>query len=157
MKLQMAKSEPVELDEDPRYIKDPVRFNRLRLMIFEEAIDRAWGCPLYILHRMGWITNEQREAGDRYQQLTQDMKRTQANDPDECIPEGRELIYRRTKRYKSRWRDAVGVLAGCRQAVDRIVLDEEYPTSQREKVALREGLKLLTNFFIKGTKRVRQK
>jgi len=141
------------LTEDPRY---PGVFNRIKLMVYEEAIDRAWGSPLYILHRTGWITNEQREAGDRYQQLTIDYNRTQAKDPDDAIPEGRALTYMRFERYRGKWQASIDALLGCRGVVDRIVLEESYPASEREKIVLRMGLQLLSDLYTKGrTKRVR--
>jgi hypothetical protein len=66
-----TKADP-ELRDDPRP-KDTVMWNRLRLMVEEEACDRAWGCALYRLHRTGWITTEHREAGDEYQRIVQKM------------------------------------------------------------------------------------
>jgi hypothetical protein len=153
----MAKNSVLSLDDDPRSVRDPAIFNRLKLMVFEEAIDRAWGCPLYILHRKGFLTNEQREAGDRYQALTINFDRTQDQDPEEAIPEGRELLYRRTARYKSKWHQAIDALVGCRKEVDRLVLDEEYPGSEREKIVARKGLQLLSDLFCKGTKRQHKK
>jgi hypothetical protein len=156
--FKMATSADPQLDDEPKSIRDLAVHNRLRVMIEEEAIKPTWGCPLYIAARKGgWLTSEQREAGDKYQQITIDYNRTQQNDPDEAIPEARELIYKRTSRFSKRWHDSVDVLAGCRPTVDRMVLEEHTLTTEREKRVAKAGLQLLADFFNKGTKRVRQK
>jgi hypothetical protein len=156
--VTMVKADELQLADDPRSIYEPVRFNRLRVMIEEEAIKPTWGCPLYIAARAGgWLTTEQRMAGDKYQQITIDYNRTQKEDPDEAIPEARDLIAKRTALFKRRRNDAVDVLAGCRSMVDRLVLEECKLTTEREKKAAKAGLQLLSDFFNKGTKRERQK
>lgn len=150
----MAK-EALDIKDDPRAIRDPVIFNRLKVMVYEEAIDRAWGCPLYILHRIGWLTTEQREAGDKYQQITIDHQQAQQTNPDDLVPEARELAYRRIQRRKALWRDCVVALGIGRKTVDAIVLREEYPVSEKDRHTLRDGLQLLANFFSTGrTKKV---
>lgn len=155
--LKMAKeAEDLSLKESPQTIKDPVRWNRLKVMVFEEAIDRAWGCPLYILNRIGWLTNEQREAGDKYQQITLDYNQSQQTDPDELMPEAQELAYKRIARRKTKWKDCVNALGIGRKIVDSVVLREEHPITDRERHVLRDGLQLLANLFSTGrTKRQR--
>jgi hypothetical protein len=156
--LKMAKSEEaLNLDDEPRSIRDPVKFNRLRVMIEEEAIKPTWGCPLYIAARPGgWLTGEHREAGDRYQQITLDHHAAQRIDPEELAPEMRELEYRRIASRKAKWRDAVMVMGAGRGIVDALVLQEVTLTTERERMVARDALQLLSNFFSKGrTKQVR--
>jgi hypothetical protein len=156
--LKMAKTEEaVALTDEPRSIRDPVKFNRLRVMIEEEAIKPTWGCPLYIAARPGgWLKSEHREAGDRYQQITMDHFAAQRVDPEELAPEMRELEYKRIEARKLKWRDAVMVLGMGRSIVDAFVLQEVALTTERERLIARDALQLLANYFSKGrTKQVR--
>jgi hypothetical protein len=150
--LKMAKSEEaLNLDDEPRSIRDPVKFNRLRVMIEEEAIKPTWGCPLYIAARPGgWLTSEHREAGDKYQQLTIDHKQLQDIDPEEAIPEAREFLYRRIKSTKDKWTECTKLLSLGRPMVDRLVLEEIRLTTPAEKRIAKDGLQLLANFFATG-------
>jgi hypothetical protein len=155
--LKMAKTEEaIELSDEPRSIRDPVKFNRLRIMIEEEAIKPTWGCPLYIAARPGgWLKSEHREAGDRYQQITSDHHAAQRVDPEELAPEMRELEYKRIETRKTKWRDAVMVLGMGRSIIDAFVLQEVTLITERERLIARDALQLLANFFSKGrTKRV---
>ncbi len=147
--LKMAKTEEViELSDEPRSIRDPVKFNRLRIMIEEEAIKPTWGCPLYIACRPGgWLTSEHREAGDKYQQLTIDHRKFQEIDPEEMIPEAREFMYMRIRTTKERWLECVQTLSRGRRVVDQFVLEEIRLTSEADKRIVRDGLQLLANFF----------
>jgi hypothetical protein len=156
--LKMAKTdEAIELSDEPRSIRDPVKFNRLRIMIEEEAIKPTWGCPLYIACRPGgWLKSEHREAGDRYQQITIDHHAAQRIDPEELAPEMRELEYKRIEARKTKWRDAVMVLGMGRSIVDAFVLQEVALTSERERLIARDALQLLANYFARGTKRERR-
>lgn len=154
--LKMNKAqEDIKLSEDPKSIKDPVRWNNLRVMVFHDAIDRAWICPLYTLNRIGWLTNEQREAGDRYQQITIDYNNSQQTDPDELVPEAQPLAYKRIERRKALWKECIEVLGFGRRIVDDLVLQELHLGTERERIIARDGLQLLANLFAKGrTKRV---
>jgi hypothetical protein len=152
--LKMAKGEEVlELSDDPRSIRDTVKWNRLRVMIEEEAIKPTWGCPLYIAARKpgGWLTSEQREAGDKYQQAHIDYIKAQGSDPREA-PD-RELAYRRVHKRKRLWKEASEALYGTRHIVERFLLEELPANTEREKLAVRDGLTLLVNFFGIGNKR----
>jgi hypothetical protein len=155
--LKMAKTEEaIELSDEPRSIRDPVKFNRLRIMIEEEAIKPTWGCPLYIAARAGgWLTSEHREAGDKYQQATIDHARAQQSDPEDMVPEARELAYRRIEVYKSRWTECVKTLGRGRKAVDKLVIEERRLDSEAEKKIARDGLQLLANFFNTGKNKPR--
>jgi hypothetical protein len=150
--LKMAKiEEAIELSDEPRSARDPVMFNRLRIMIEEEAIKPTWGCPLYIAARKGgWLTSEHREAGDKYQQAVMDHTRAQQTDPEDMVPEARELAYRRIEVYKSRWTECVKTLGHGRKAVDRLVLEELRLDTETERRIARDGLQLLANFFNTG-------
>jgi hypothetical protein len=153
--LRMAKTdEAIELTDEPRSIRDPVKFNRLRIMIEEEAIKPTWGCPLYIAARPGgWLTSGQREAGDKYQQITLDHHAAQQTDPDDLPAEARELAHRRIAQRKTKWRDAVMVLGMGRSLVDDLVLREVSLTTERDRLIARDALQLLANYFARGTKR----
>jgi hypothetical protein len=156
--LKMAKAEDaVNLSDEPRSIRDPVKFNRLRIMIEEEAIRPTWGCPLYIAARPGgWLKSEHREAGDRYQQITLDHHAAQRVDPEELAPEMRELEYKRIEARKTKWRDAVMVLGMGKSIVDAFVLQEVALVTERERLIARDALQLLANYFSRGgTKQVR--
>jgi hypothetical protein len=152
MTIKMAKiEEDIELSDEPRSIRDPVKFNRLRIMIEEEAIKPTWGCPLYIAARPGgWLTGEQREAGDKYQQAAMDHAHAQQTDPEDMVPEARELAYRRIEVYRNRWTECVKILGRGRKAVDRLVLEEYRLSSESERMIARDGLQLLANFFNTG-------
>jgi hypothetical protein len=154
--LKMAKEEACTLSDDPRPM-DVVRWQRLRVMVEEEAVKDTWGCPLYIAARPGgWLTSEQREAGDRYQQITIDHLAAQRTDPEELAPEMRELEYRRIAARKTKWRDAVMAMGAGRGIVDALVLQEVRLVTEREKLVARDALQLLVNLFSKGTNRVRK-
>jgi hypothetical protein len=152
--IKMAKTdEAISLDDEPRSIRDLVKFNRLRVMIEEEAIKPTWGCPLYIAARPGgWLTTDQRRAGDKYQQTRLDYIQAQASDPKEASD--RELAYRRVHKRKRLWKEATEALYGTRHIVDRFVLEEIPACTEREKLAVKDGLTLLVNFFgLRGNKR----
>jgi hypothetical protein len=145
--LKMAKTEEevIRLGDEPR-MRDPVMFNRLRVMIEEEAIKPTWGCPLYIAARKGgWLSEDQRRAGDKYQQVRQDYLQAHNSDPREA-PD-RELAYRRVHKRKRLWTEARACLYGTRHMVDRFVLEEIPAITEHEKLAVKDGLTLLVNFF----------
>jgi hypothetical protein len=146
-KLNKKPDPEVTLKDDPR-VRDPAMWQRLRVLVEHEAIDRAWGCPLYILNRIGFLTNEQREAGDRYQTIVAEHNKQQQKDPH---PDD-ELGLRRIDRAKAKWRDAINVLGMGRNTVDWLVLQENPLCSERERLIARDALQLLANFFNKGNK-----
>src|SRR6185436_20892658 len=74
MKVKMANKPEPDVQDDPRPL-DRVNWQRLRIAADHEAIHRDWGCALYTLHRSGRITNDQREAGDRYAALVLDYRK----------------------------------------------------------------------------------
>jgi hypothetical protein len=147
-----SKPEDVSLRDDPR-VRDVGVWNTLRIMVEEEAIDPAWRCPLYRLHKTGWITTEQREAGDRYWKVWDSYCRVHQKDPDET-PED-ELLPRRIQKVKGIWADCIEILGIGRSALDALVIREEHIT-EREKYIARDGLQLLANYFRLGTKGVQR-
>jgi hypothetical protein len=141
-----------DLRDDPR-MRDPAMWQRLRLMVEHEAVDRAWGCPLYILNRTGVLTNEQREAGDKYQQIVSTHWKLQQTDPDEMPEPARELAAKRVERAKEKYEDAVEVLGLGRNVVDWLVLHEEPLGSESQRRMAKDALQLLANFFNRGNKK----
>jgi hypothetical protein len=155
MVTMVKTDEAISLDDEPRSIRDLVKFNRLRVMIEAEAIKPTWGCPLYIAARAGgWLTADQRRAGDKYQQIRLDYIQAQASDPKEASD--RELAYRRVHKRKRLWKEATEALYGTRHIVDRFVLEEIPACTEREKLAVKDGLTLLVNFFGLRTNRERR-
>lgn len=151
--MKVAKLKELSVNDDPRPT-DRVVFNRLKLMVEHEACHPAWGCALYRLHRLDEIDGDQREAGDQYWRLVEDHKRWQATDPDELIPEARELAYARIDRIKYKYQEVRNLLGIGRKWIDALIFDEYYPSFQRDKLIVKQGLRLLANyFFISGTKR----
>jgi hypothetical protein len=141
------------LKDDPR-VRDVVGWNRLKVMVLEEACDRAWGCALYRLNRVGLINTEQREAGDRYWKIIDDYKQTQKIDPDDFADErGRELQLARINKAKKKREEVIDLLGGGRMLLDDLILSEIYPANEREKKLLVAMLESLNIFFARGTKR----
>lgn len=139
----------IAVESDPR-VRDPVIFNRLKLMVEHEACHPAWGCVLYQLHRTGYLSNEQREAGDIYQQIYYDYRRAQDVDPDDLPEEAQELWIRRIDRSKHRWDTASEILGLGQKAVDSIVIENNQPTGEKQRKDVRDGLQLISNFFGRG-------
>jgi hypothetical protein len=144
------KNKPADLSlrDDPR-VRDVGIWNTLRIMVEEEAIDPAWRCPLYQLHKTGWITTEQREAGDRYWKAWDNFNTMQRKDPDEEPDD--ELLPRRIKRAKEVWKDCIEILGIGRSVMDALVIREEHLT-ERQKYIAKDGLQLLVNYFHLGNK-----
>jgi hypothetical protein len=115
-------------------------------MVEQEACDRAWGCKLYILHRVGFLTTEQREAGDMYQKIVMDHDRWQQVDPDDT-PD--DLLLPRIKKAKERWRGALDAIGIGRNVVDWLVLQDNQ-LSERERYIARDALQLLANYLRLG-------
>lgn len=136
--------------DDPR-VRDVGLWNTYRIMIEEEAIDPAWRCPLYKLHKTGWITTEQREAGDRYWKARDEFCKVHQKDPDDSPHD--ELLPRRIRRTKEIWYECIEILGIGRSIMDALVIREEHLT-EREKYIARDGLQLLANYFRLGTKGV---
>jgi hypothetical protein len=142
-----------EIKDDPRP-KDTVAWNRLKLMVMDEACDRAWGCALYRMHRNGLIDTEQREAGDRYWKLIDEYKKVQEIDPDDVIEDSRAAVINRIMRKKKRRDEVVGILGMGRGLLDSVVIEDIYPATERQKVFLRAMLQSLAIFFKTGRKKL---
>lgn len=149
----MPQAEPT-IKDDPRP-KDTVAWNRLKLMVMDEACDRAWGCALYRMHRNGLIDTEQREAGDRYWKAVDEYSRVQGRDPDEVIPEAKGAFLRKVERLKKRRQEIIDILGLGRGLLDRLILEDEYPATERQKVFIRAMLQQLAIFFKTGRRKVR--
>lgn len=72
--LKMAKTAEPTIKDDPKTI-DRANWQNIALAAENEAIHPDWRCALYRLHRTGRITNDQREAGDRYATLIRDYRK----------------------------------------------------------------------------------
>lgn len=142
----------LSLRDDPR-VRDRVIHNRLRIMVEHEACDRAWGCALYMLNRLGRISNEQREAGDRYHKIIEDWKATQQLDPDELNAKEAEFQMRRIEKARRRRDDMVELLGGGRMLLDDLILSDIYPATERERKLIRAMLEALAIFFNTGRTR----
>lgn len=139
------------LKDDPRPLDRAVH-NRIRLMVEHEALDRAWGSILYILHRTGKIDNDQREAGDRYWEIYSNFTKTQQIDPDECDT-AREFNLKRIRRDKRRYNETREALGMYWNAVHDLVWHDLWPHNMRKAVT---GLSRLVKFFlVVGTKKQR--
>jgi hypothetical protein len=143
-----SKPEDVSLRDDPR-VRDVGVWNTLRIMVDEDAIDPAWRCPLYKLHKTGWITTEQREAGDLYWKAWDRFCKAHQLDPNDDPSD--ELLPRRISRAKEVWSDCIEILGIGRSAMDALVIREEH-LSERQKYIARDGLQLLANYFRLGNK-----
>ena len=155
----MPKPKPSKSDmsirDDPRP-KDTVAWNRLKLMVMDEACDRAWGCALYRMHRNGLIDTEQREAGDRYCHIIEDWKATQKIDPDEFEGRDREFQLNRIERAKRRREEVVEITGSARRLLDDVVLSNMYPSTEAEKRTMKLVLEVLAIFLKTGRKGARK-
>lgn len=148
--MKLAKEAEIKLDSDPRPM-DRATENHLRVMIFAEAIKPTWGCVLYTLERMGRITADQKEAGNRYWTLASDYTRLMDTDPET------ELDIKRVERVKRRYKEATDSLGLARKYVDGVVIEDLWPECERGHLAVKQGLEMLRIFFSTGTKAVRKK
>lgn len=134
-----------ELNQDPRPM-DRAAENRLKVMIFNEAIKPTWGCVLYALERTGRITADQKDAGNRYQKLAHDYDRLMDTDPETAADE------RAIKRVKKRYEGAVYSMGMARRFVDAVIFEELWPSGERGHLAVAQGLEMLRAFFLTGRK-----
>ena len=148
------KSEALELDDNPRTIRDLGIWNTFAKMVEDEAIDRAWRVPLYRLHRTKWIDSDQRQAGDQYYAAYQDFIDQHKKDPDDTPHD--ETVKPRIKRAKKRWKEIVGLLGSRKKVLDSLIISEEHLT-EREKYIARDALTLLVYFFRLGNKQATKK
>lgn len=180
----VAKDGTVRLDDDPKP-KERVMWQRLRVLVEEEACHRDWGCALYRLHRTGRINNEQREAGDRYVALIRDWRKLWL-DPMGQIEVYRspkhehlekrgaltadvelmlghaaalqgesEFETRRAKRLGQRYRDAMAIVGRANSILEAMLIDDIWPAGEREHLEIAYALMRLAYFFNTGTKHKR--
>ena len=155
----MPKPKPSKSDmsirDDPRPM-EPALWNTLRVMVHDGAIDPAWRCALYRLHRNGFIDTEQREAGDSYWKFFDEYKRWNDKDPDcprDVIPEARDAFLRKMARLKERRSEIIDMVGLGRGLLDSVIIDDVYPSSERQKVFIRALLQSLAIFFKTGRKK----
>ena len=154
MKLVKKQDNTEQIDDDPRP-RDRVVWNRIRLMVEEEACHPAWGCALYRLHRLGRIDNDEREAGDQYIKIIENHRRLQGTDPDE-YPD--DLAYRRVNKAKQRHNEAREAIGFGHRILDPLLFEDRWPASEKEHLIVKQALFVLKNFLATGrTKRVRKR
>lgn len=144
------KGRPPKLDKDPREVQDPVLANRYREMVKHEALHPAWGCALYLLERKGYLTADERKMGDLYHTLWQNYRVTQAQDPDDYDSERREIWQRRIQNTKDHWTRTTTALGPGRYVLHKLIVDNEYPESEREKHIIKEALTVLKSVLGRG-------
>ncbi len=180
----VAKSDQIQLDDDPKP-RDRATWQRLRVLIEEEACHPDWGCALYRLHRTGRISNEQREAGDRYAALVRDHRKLWVDhmgsieiymEKEDYAPQRRtkgtqevveimgrvvaeglreesEFEVKRAQRIGRRYKEAAAVAGTARNILEELLIDEIWPTSEKNHLAIAYALERLAHFFYTGTKR----
>ena len=142
----MVKKAQAELNQDPRPM-DRASENRLKTMVFAEAIKPTWGCVLYTLERQGRITSDQKEAGNRYHKLAHDFDRLMDTDPKTAAD------YRKIENIKKRYHEACYCMGMARKFVDAVVFEELWPSGERGHLAVAQGLEMLRSFFYTGRKK----
>ena len=151
----VAETEEVSIKDNPR-TKDRVRWHRIMQLVETESCDRAWGCALYKLNRLGRIDNDEREAGDKYLKLVEDHRRLQETDPEE-LEHGKELAYKRILRAEERYNQARKLIGFGTLTLDPLISDEVWPAGEKEHLIVKQCLNILKTFFAFGTKRQHQK
>jgi hypothetical protein len=166
MKLVAKNREQVLIDENPSLINDPVLYNRLKEVVAVEVVHRAWGSALYKLQRLGHLdpkynphlsSDELVRAGNKYHQIVLDFQRYEDMDPEEAIPEARDFLYRKIKAGKKKWVGVKKELGLRRKIVDSVILANEWPVFEAQKMEFRQALEDLATFFRLGTKRQQKK
>ena len=158
----MPKPKPSKSDmsirDDPR-VRDPVVFNRLKEMVEKEAIDRAWGCELWKMERLGKLAGNEaesrvlRRAGDEYQRIVLAGRRALDWDVERFPPEVHERMIDTITRAKRKWEEARDLLRFGKDgiwiqlAVDDLCLDEIWPHTEKQKQRVRTGLTRLAHYF----------
>jgi hypothetical protein len=153
----VAEAEQLDINDDPRP-RDRVLWNRLRLILEADLADKAWGCCLYRLHREGRISNDEREAGDRYFKVVEDHRKLQDTDPDDAPEHARDLAYRRVNKAKAKYEDARALIGFGTRILDPLIFDEVWPSCEKEHLIAKQCLNILATFFNTGlrTKGVRK-
>src|SRR5512139_337655 len=177
MKLAARK---LDIKDDPKP-KDRATWQRLRLLVEEEACHPDWGCALYRLHRTGRIDNDQREAGDRYASLIRDHRALWRDsmldfvvddfgaakaDLNRLVQFGlghvladdqteSDFETKRAKRIGVRYREARAVAGPINSKLEDMLMDEVWPVGEREHKEIAFALTRLFHFFSTGTKRKR--
>jgi hypothetical protein len=150
-----------EVRADPR-VKDPVIANRIRFLASQEFVHKAWGCALWAFERLGYISQEQRMAGDQYQRLCYRFNTAHKIDPDAHILDDKETITDSIEKTKDKHQRAQELLGAGRDGIfirrvtDALCLREEWPCTEKDKQRAKIGLGRLETILVNGTKRVRK-
>jgi hypothetical protein len=129
---------------------DPVTFRRLKGLVDLEVVHRAWGCAILGMERLGQITKDQREAGDRYQKLHQRFMHIHMTEPDS------DQDYLKVERIKERYGGAWDLLGYgrdgyfIRTVTHALCVDDAYPCTEADKARAKKGLSRLEVFFAQG-------
>ena len=159
-----AVAEKSELDElrravlkiDPRVL-DHANWVRLKLVVAAELCNSAWGCKLYELERRGMISVKAKRGGDKYHQAFLDWRKWMAVDPEEFEPIRREFLYGKIEQTKRKMKEYKAIIGTLRlKHVEDIVIYEEWPWLERQKLDACEALEDLGNFIEHRTKRKRK-
>lgn len=135
------------IKEDPREIREVAEWNRLRQIIYHEAGHPAWGYPLYALHRLHLISNEQRAAGDAYHRAMKDYSRAQMVDVDALAPHKLDAKLLEINETKKVYQEIKDLLGRGRAYLDRMILQHEYPVTEADRRMVKDSLQLLANYF----------
>lgn len=141
------------IDEDPRKIREPYIFGRLRNLVYDELCHEAWGCMLYRLNRGGHLGRDGNSlvvAANEYIKQVNSHHYFQTKDPDQVRPEGKEFLLRQISSARVKFEDATELLGLRRKVIDPLLFDEIYPASEAEKKVARDGLTLLSHFYNTG-------
>ena len=179
--MKLAKKAEATIKQDPRVLERPI-WGRLRLLVEDEACHSDWGCALYRLHRTGRIDNDQREAGDRYAILIRDHrklwrdpvgmievyrapyhesleKRSHLTHDVERLmgmvegdKEESEFETKRAKKIGARYREARAVAGRINTILEDLLVDEIWPTGERQHKEISHALTRLSHFFSTGNK-----
>jgi hypothetical protein len=177
--MRLVVKEDRELNADPKP-KDRATWQRLRVLVEDEACHRDWGCALYRLHRSGRIDNEQREAGDRYAALIRDYRKLWKDPISNIMVLGEidvnsgllvpqalavvaaeaqknesEFEFKRARRLGDRYKEARAIAGPINSVLEDMLIEDVWPVGERGHTAISHALTRLSHFFNTGTKRKR--
>ncbi len=158
--MKLSPQVPAGYEVDPTSIRNPAVLASLRVMIEHKAVHDKWLCPIVRFFLLGYLDNIPKrqastllEAGNIYQRIWHDYHRLMDTDPEEDLPLlARELAYHRIDKVKSDYYDSVETLGKGQKIANQVIIEELWPTTEREKKDLRDALVLLSNLYF-GTKR----
>ncbi len=160
-----------KIKSDPSTM-EPAELNRMRELVKAEVISPVWVCELWIRHKKGQITTEEREAGDKWIRLVEDHRRHGTDAPPitakisklergygriDIDLEALEIAHQRAIQEASeqvckRWDQAYCAVIdrhngiAIMRAVNALCLEDQPMEYQRFLLA-KEGLKVLARHF----------